>query len=50
MLSFSSAYFADFEWVEYSIKKNAVFCFACWNFASVSGYTEETFIVLGFSN
>ncbi|XP_060855121.1 zinc finger MYM-type protein 1-like [Metopolophium dirhodum] len=48
--AFSSSYYANFEWLEYSIKKNAVFCYACRMFANNFGYTEDTFIKTGFNN
>lgn len=48
--SFSSAFFKEFEWLEYSVIKDAVYCFPCRIFSNDYGYTENTFTEIGFSN
>jgi len=48
--SFSSAYFKEFNWLEYSIKLNACFCYSCCLFAVDSGNIEDTFKTVGFYN
>ncbi|XP_016658745.1 uncharacterized protein LOC107883377 [Acyrthosiphon pisum] len=48
--SFTSVYYTHFDWVEYSIKMNAVFCFACRIFSNDYGNSENTLTITGFSN
>lgn len=52
--SFSSKYFENSPWLEYSIKQNAVFCFPCRNFSkgkgNLIGHESDLFISKGFSN
>lgn len=48
--SFSSTYYKEFNWLEYSIKLNACFCYACRLFAVDSGHIEDTFKTAGFNN
>ena len=50
---FNAGYFAQFHWIEYSLNKDAVFCFCCRHFSSTSVYSGETqgniaFIDYGF--
>ncbi|KAL4126512.1 hypothetical protein QTP88_010734 [Uroleucon formosanum] len=47
---FSSTYYNDFNWMEYSIQKDAIFCYPCRIFAVTSGHNEETFTKIGFNN
>ncbi|KAL5245991.1 hypothetical protein ACI65C_013399 [Semiaphis heraclei] len=48
--SFTSVYYTHFDWLEYSVKINAVFCFACRIFSNDYGNSENTFTITGFSN
>ncbi|XP_050065525.1 uncharacterized protein LOC126554494 [Aphis gossypii] len=48
--SFTSVYYTHFDWLEYSVKMNAVFCFACRIFSNDYGNSENTFTITGFSN
>ncbi|KAL4131423.1 hypothetical protein QTP88_008736 [Uroleucon formosanum] len=48
--SFTSVYYTRFDWLEYSVKMNAVFCFACRIFSNDYGNSENTFTITGFSN
>lgn len=52
--SFTSNVYQAHDWVEYSIQKDAVFCFCCRHFAKVRAFKGETigaraFIDIGFS-
>jgi len=42
--SFPSCIYANFLWIEYSVKRYAVFCFACRNFHTDRHYADERFI------
>lgn len=46
--SFSLLYYKKYEWVEYSINNDAVFCFACRQFSSSN--REELFVEKGMTN
>lgn len=48
--AFCAAYFEKFDWLEYSVEKNAIYCFVCRNFISGTGYSDYTFVTHGFSN
>ncbi|CAI6377654.1 unnamed protein product [Macrosiphum euphorbiae] len=48
--AFSSAYYQNHDWLEYSLEKDAIFCYACRLFSNSSGHNEETFTTLGFKN
>jgi len=48
--AFSSAYYQNHDWLEYSLEKDAIFCYACRLFSNSSGHYEETFTTLGFKN
>lgn len=45
--SFNSSYYGCFEWLEYSIINDALYCFACRIYGSGSN-SEETFTKIGF--
>ncbi|CAI6355883.1 unnamed protein product [Macrosiphum euphorbiae] len=45
---FSSTLFDGFPWLEYSIQKDAVFCYPCRVFGT--GRSEDTFVTKGFRN
>ncbi|XP_008181084.1 zinc finger MYM-type protein 1-like [Acyrthosiphon pisum] len=45
--AFSASYFAKFDWLEYSIINDAIYCFACRNFSTAC--SEDSFIQ-GFRN
>ena len=46
--SFSSNLFKDYSFLEYSVNKNAVFCFVCRHFNTK--VTEDTFVKDGYNN
>lgn len=46
---FTPSYFSEFNWLEYSIKKDSVFCFPYRVFGTAR-QTENTFTVIGFNN
>lgn len=46
--SFNARYLKEYSWLEYSLKKNAVFCFCCRNFGC--GVVDEVFTNIGFNN
>lgn len=48
--AFSSNYYKQFQWIEYSIKKDAIFCYASRLFSNDFCHIEETFISIGFNN
>ena len=49
--SFLSAWYADNDWIEYSMERDAVFCFPCRHFAPASyGHADDLFILTGFQN
>ena len=49
--SFLFAWHADNDWIEYSIERDAVFCYPCRHFAPASyGNAEDLFIRTGFQN
>ncbi|XP_060856291.1 zinc finger MYM-type protein 1-like [Metopolophium dirhodum] len=45
--SFNASYYDCFEWLEYSIINNALYCFACRIYGSGNN-TEDTFTKIGF--
>ncbi|XP_022162586.1 zinc finger MYM-type protein 1-like, partial [Myzus persicae] len=47
--SFSSKYYKDYTWIEYSQNKDLVFCFYCRNFGTSSN-SEEVFTKSGFKD
>jgi hypothetical protein len=51
--SFLSAWYDKFDWLEYSVEKNAAFCFHCFLFKSSSNgnhYGSDVFTKSGFTN
>ncbi|CAI6372654.1 unnamed protein product [Macrosiphum euphorbiae] len=46
--SFNAKYYNEFKWIEYSIERNAVFCFCCRIFGCSS--TDHVFTKSGFTN
>eukprot|EP00102_Acyrthosiphon_pisum_P021445 XP_016658655.1 PREDICTED: uncharacterized protein LOC107883349 [Acyrthosiphon pisum] len=48
--SFGSKYFKEYNWLEYSIEKDAIFCFPCRMFSTSSGHVEDVFVTTGFNN
>lgn len=52
-ISFKPKWFDNYKWLEYSVAKNAAFCFACRCFAlndnSLPGLVENAFTTTGFS-
>lgn len=50
MRSFSSNYYSEYPWLEYSIMKDAAFCFPCRFFSLKNNGEYEVFTVKGFNN
>ena len=46
--SFNSNWYKKYPWIEYSVKKDAAFCYACRLFPSTSNRVEEAFTKVGF--
>jgi hypothetical protein len=46
--SFSSSWYLNRDWLEYSVEKDAAFCYACRKFKSVS--SDATFSIKGFKD
>ena len=46
--SFNPKWYEEFEWLEYSISRDAAFCYPCRVFTTGSGKAEGTFTVTGF--
>ena len=46
--SFNPDWFKTYSWLEYSVERDAAFCFPCRHFSSGEGRTEITFIREGF--
>lgn len=46
--SFNAKYYNEFKWVEYSVEKDAVFCFCCRIFGC--SFTDNVFTKSGFTN
>jgi len=40
----------SFQWLEYSIQKDAVFCYPCRVFGTTTNKSEDTFVSTGFRN
>ena len=48
--SFIPKWFSTYSWLEYSIERDAAFCFSCCHFNTKSGKNEDVFINSGFSD
>lgn len=49
--SFNASYYNQHEWLEYSISKDAVYCFACRNYSSgANDNCIDSFTQAGFKN
>lgn len=52
--SFNASYYNQHDWLEYSISKDAVYCFACRNYSSggsgANAYHIDSFTQNGFKN
>lgn len=40
----------SFQWLEYSIQKDAIFCYPCRVFGTTTNKSEDTFVSTGFRN
>lgn len=45
---FNSKWYEQYGWIEYSIERDAVFCYACSLFAHASNKAEDRFVSIGF--
>ena len=48
--SFNLKWFSTYSWLEYSIERNAAFCFPCCYFSTKSGKNEDVFTNNGLSD
>ena len=48
--SFNPKWFTTHSWLEYSVKRDAAFCFACRHFNVKGGKNEDVFTKDGFSD
>lgn len=48
--SFLKAYFDQYPWLEYSVEKDAAFCYVCRVFSAIQSYSDESFTKTGFQN
>ena len=48
--TFNPLWFDTFPWLEYSIEKNAAFCYACHFFTTGQHRSENSFVSSGFTN
>ena len=46
--SFNSNWYSDYRWLEYSVSRDAAYCFPCRFFTTGTGKTEKTFTLNGF--
>ena len=46
--AFNIAWYIDYPWIEYSVSRNVIFCYACQLFASLYGKSEKVFTLNGF--
>ena len=46
--SFNPDWFKTYNWLEYSVERDAAFCFPCSHFSTGSGRVEDTFTKAGF--
>jgi len=47
--SFQTAWYEQYQWIEYSQQEDSIFCYACRHFL-VSGVADKAFTSIGFSN
>ena len=47
---FRSAWYSEFDWLEYSVERNSAFCFNCRAFGHNVAKSEESFTKCGISN
>jgi len=51
---FNAAWYKQFNWLDYSIEKDARYCYPCWLFGSVSAMgrsrSEQVFTLIGFKS
>uniref|UniRef100_A0A1X7V4R6 TTF-type domain-containing protein n=1 Tax=Amphimedon queenslandica TaxID=400682 RepID=A0A1X7V4R6_AMPQE len=45
---FNAKWYQQYEWIQYSIAKDAVFCYSCCLFCHASNKAEDCFVTLGF--
>ena len=48
--SFSSSWFTNNSWLEYSVAKDAIFCYACRLFSKGQKRQEELFVTVGYKD
>lgn len=48
--SFNASIYGMYDWVEYSLKNDAIYCFPCRNFSSKDIDATLTFTKIGFKN
>lgn len=48
--SFNKEWYDTYSWIEYSVERDAVFCFACRHFPTPNKPTEQSFTQDGFKN
>lgn len=46
--SFNSSWYSDYSWLEYSVSRDAAYCYPCRIFTTGTGKAEKTFTVNGF--
>ncbi|CAF1143733.1 unnamed protein product, partial [Rotaria sordida] len=48
--SFQSSWFIDRQWLEYSVQKDACYCYYCRHFSANKLFASDTFSTSGFNN
>ena len=48
--SFNPRWYEKYQWLEYSVSKDAIFCYPCRFFALGSGRAEDTFTTIGYKD
>ena len=48
--AFNHKHYKTYEWLEYSISKDSIFCFACRNFSTGNSSNFEDSFLVGFRN
>ncbi len=46
--AFKPGWFTSYKWLEYSVQRDAAFCFVCRHFDVGTGRAEETFTKFGY--